>query len=116
VTGATATDIGTGQANTTTIVNSQGAGTYAAKICDDLILESYSDWFLPSEYTWNVLGQNRGLIDSKFAINGGSAIGVSYWSSSEDSLGSAHYFLSNNNFSYAAQKFVDYNVRAVRAF
>ncbi len=36
VTGATATALGTGSANTNTIVTSQGAGSYAARLCYDL--------------------------------------------------------------------------------
>ncbi|NTV83964.1 MAG: hypothetical protein HGA23_06665 [Bacteroidales bacterium] len=43
----TASEIGTGQANTTHIVNMCGEGT-AASICNDLELNGYNDWFLPS--------------------------------------------------------------------
>lgn len=39
--------IGSGPQNTTKIVTTIGAGTYAAKVCNDLILEGYSDWYLP---------------------------------------------------------------------
>ena len=46
-TGAIATALGTGNANTTAIVTNQGAGSYAAKICSDLVLGGYSDWYLP---------------------------------------------------------------------
>ena len=41
--------IGTGRANTTAIVNSCGQSVIAARICDDLVLNGYSDWFLPSK-------------------------------------------------------------------
>ena len=37
-TGATATALGTGGTNTNTIVTNQGAGSYAAKLCYDLVL------------------------------------------------------------------------------
>jgi len=47
-TGAIGTAMGTGQSNTNTIVSALGAGSYAAKLCDDLVLNGYSDWFLPS--------------------------------------------------------------------
>jgi len=49
VTGATATALGTGNDNTVTIFNNQGAGNYAAKLCYDLVLGGYDDWFLPSK-------------------------------------------------------------------
>ena len=48
-TGATATVVGTGQANTQTIVKVLGAGSYAAQLCNDLAQGGYSDWFLPSK-------------------------------------------------------------------
>src|SRR5688572_24421310 len=48
LTNATNTAIGQGASNTTLIVSVQGAGSYAAKICDDLVLDGYDDWFLPS--------------------------------------------------------------------
>jgi hypothetical protein len=37
ITNATGTAVGTGQANTTSIINAQGVGSYAASICDQLV-------------------------------------------------------------------------------
>jgi acyl-CoA-binding protein len=60
--GAKGIVIGTGNANTTTIVTVLGAGSYAAKLCYDLDLGGYSDWYLPSQdelsklYALKVLG------------------------------------------------------------
>jgi hypothetical protein len=45
--------IGTSQANTTLIVNSGCGLSSAAKICDNLVLNGYSDWLLPSKYEHN---------------------------------------------------------------
>ena len=59
VTGATATVLGTGNANTNTIVAVQGAGSYAAQLCYDLVLNGYSDWYLPSKDELNKLYLNR---------------------------------------------------------
>jgi hypothetical protein len=40
--------IGSGNSNTTKIVAQHGAGSYAAKLCADLVLNGYDDWYLPS--------------------------------------------------------------------
>jgi hypothetical protein len=109
ITGATGTAIGTGNANTTAIVNSQGAGSYAAKLCYDLVLGGYSDWYLPSRDELNQLYINR------LAVGGFS--NGDYWSSSEYSSTNAYEFnftsgsISNYTKSYSA----DY-VRAIRSF
>ncbi len=44
----TGTAIGTGQANTTAIVNACSTPDIAARVCNDLVYNGYSDWFLPS--------------------------------------------------------------------
>ncbi len=44
----TGTAIGTGQANTTAIVNACSTPEIAARLCDTLVYNGYSDWFLPS--------------------------------------------------------------------
>ena len=109
-TGATGTAIGTGQANTTAIVTIQGAGSYAAQLCNDLTVGSYSDWYLPSKDELNKLYLNRDAIGG-FA----SAYGY-YWSSSEDNA----YFAWSQNFYDGSQgygpKVNTLRVRAVRAF
>ena len=79
-TGATGTAIGTGKNNTTKIVQAQRAGNYAAKLCDDLVLNGYNDWYLPSQDELKELYKNKDLI-------GGFTTGW-YWSSTE----SASYY------------------------
>ncbi|HSB92555.1 MAG TPA: hypothetical protein VLC28_05530 [Flavitalea sp.] len=76
-----ATDTTNGFANTTLIINAQGAGTYAAKICRDYRGGQYNDWFLPSKNELNL------LYVQKLAV-GGFKSGI-YWSSSEYETGSA---------------------------
>jgi uncharacterized protein (TIGR02145 family) len=46
--GGTSTALGTGQANTTAIVNGCSEFFCAARYCNDLVLNGYDDWFLPS--------------------------------------------------------------------
>ncbi|MCK5768552.1 MAG: InlB B-repeat-containing protein [Candidatus Atribacteria bacterium] len=107
-TGATGTAIGTGQANTTAIVNIQGAGSYAAQLCNDLTEGGFSDWYLPSRDELNKLYINKDVI--------GGFVDLVYWSSSEGSDDRAWYqnFVnSNQNYYY---KYNTYRVRAIRAF
>ncbi|MEI6853452.1 MAG: DUF1566 domain-containing protein [Bacteroidota bacterium] len=74
-TAATASAIGSGGDNTNTIVASYGAGSYAAKLCYDLVLNSYSDWVLPSKDELNKLYLNKAVI--------GGFENHFYWSSTE---------------------------------
>ncbi|MCX6189433.1 MAG: DUF1566 domain-containing protein [Bacteroidetes bacterium] len=108
-TGAVALTIGSGNANTNSIVTTQSAGSYAAKICADLNLGGYSDWYLPSLTELNKVFLNRAAIGA-FADDG-------YWSSSEKSLNTAwvQYFFTSGAQS-ANDKSYTYTVRAVRSF
>jgi hypothetical protein len=112
-TGATATALGSGNANTTTIVNAQGDGSYAAKACYDLVLGGYSDWYLPSQDELHIMFLNRNLI-------GGfdSTFDVYYWTSSEYDSGMSFmetFFFSNGYMGFQA-KHVPLKVRPVRSF
>ena len=108
VTGATGTAIGTGQDNTTAIVTIQGAGSYAAQLCNDLTVGGYNDWFLPSKYELNKLYINRVGV-------GGFADGY-YWSSSEYYAGYAWYQFFGDGFQGSGNEDYNARVRAVRAF
>ena len=108
VTGATGTAIGTGQANTTAIVTIQGAGNYAAQLCNDLTEGGYNDWFLPSKDELNKLYINRVGVGG-FADN-------YYWSSSEYDADFAWYQLFYLGYQSFINKHLYLRVRAVRAF
>ena len=109
-TGATAIAIGTGQANTTTVVNQQGSGSYAASICDNATINGYDDWFLPSKNELNLMYTNIK------AAGLGGFFAVQYWSSSEYDIDSTCY----QNFSGGVQsdnaKFNTFRVRPLRDF
>lgn len=107
-TSATGTAIGTGSSNTSSIVSAQGAGSYAAKLCSDLTLNGYSDWYLPSKDELNKLYLNKTAI--------GNFMTGAYWSSSESGSNTAYsqYFSNGNQLSEF--KSYTYNIRAVRAF
>lgn len=115
-TGATATAVGNGAANTTKIIQAQGAGAYAAKLADDLVLGSYSDWFLPSKNELNLIYQNIGPGAAAPLTNVGGFASNYYWSSSENiNEGAwAQYFVDGYQDYYF--KHVTFSVRAVRAF
>jgi len=116
VTGATGTAIGTGQANTSAVVTILGAGSYAAQVCNDLTLNGYSDWFLPSIDELDAMYQTRITIDSTSMANGGNAFAQDiYWSSSEfSSLYAGAITFSDDDPDIAKGNL--YRVRAVRAF
>jgi hypothetical protein len=106
-TGPTSKDFGTGNANTKTIVASQGDGNYAAKLCYDLVLDGYTDWYLPSKDELNKLYLNKESIGS---------FGPVYWSSSE--LNANFVWCQVFDVNYRPKFFQKgkYYVRAVRSF
>lgn len=107
--GAFGTALGTGNTNTNTIVNLTGAGTYAAKLCYDLVLNGYSDWYLPSK------DEMAKMILNKNAIGGFS--GANYWSSSEYDMRNAYYAnFTSGTANLVGSKDSVANVRAVRSF
>lgn len=110
VTGASGTALGTGAGNTNRAVSIQGSGTYAAKICYDLVLNGYSDWYLPSNDELYKLYLSR------------ASIGLTtnqYWSSSEysdDTLYQARFvYGSGGTQSYGYKSAYKY-VRPIRSF
>jgi hypothetical protein len=108
-TGATNTGLGFGQNNTNSIISSQGnTGAYAAKICKDLILGGYSDWYLPTLVELSWIFSNRTAIGN-FTSN-------PYWSSSEASISTANglSFVNGNSGPYLKNSSL--RVRAIRSF
>ena len=106
--GADGTALGTGNQNTIDIMAGCATAGIAARLCGDLVLGGYSDWYLPSKDELNLLFINSG------AVGGFSS--SRYWSSSEN----GYYFAWFQNFANGFQDF-DYKiypfyVRAVRAF
>ena len=109
--GATSTAFGSGQANTTAIVNGCGTALIAAKICDDLVLNGYSDWFLPSRDEMNKLYLNRAII-------GGFSNQGYYWSSTEcNGVNAVGFGFDNGDNGYGCgTKHDSNNIRAIRFF
>lgn len=108
---ATSPDLGTGQSNTTAIItdcSSSSSAALAAAICDDLVLNGYDDWYLPSKDELYKLYLNKTSI-------GGFSDSESYWSSTLPAdrptiIGFDSGFIWTGNKTYANL------VRAVRTF
>ncbi|MEO8769487.1 MAG: DUF1566 domain-containing protein [Ferruginibacter sp.] len=102
--------IGNGNINTSTITLTLGAGTYAAKVCADLIFPAagYSDWYLPSIDELNELYLNQGDI-------GGFGIG-DYWTSCQYDINAAWKYAFGLGTYSIADKASTYLVRPVRSF
>lgn len=120
-TGATGTAIGTGQANTTAIVNFQGTGAYAAQLCNDLSLNGYDDWFLPSRGELEEMYNNKLVINATATANSGTdfeeAGGENYWSSTRATNSSAFILRFTDGFiSEGFKANSQYSVRAVRSW
>ena len=84
VNGADGLAYGSGNQNTIDIMAetcSQFTSNVAATVCGNLVLNGYSDWFLPSKDELNILYLNRVAIGN-FSTNGGGTSSY-YWSSSE---------------------------------
>lgn len=108
MTGATGTGVGAGATNTAAIISAQGDGRYAANLCDQLVLNGFSDWFLPSKDELHALFLQKDEV-------GGFTDGF-YWSSSEHGEGSAWEQAFNSGTQYYVNKNFPIQVRAIRAF
>lgn len=115
---ASGSGIGTGNTNTNTIVTAYGNGSYAAKICYDLEIDGYTDWYLPSKDELQLLFQNLGSSEI-----GNFGVCTDYWSSTEqiDTYNSPGAWCqtfncaaANGNYRYTITSKA--NVRAIRAF
>jgi hypothetical protein len=121
VTNVTDTGIAAGKLNTSSIVSKLGAGgSYAARLCDSLVLNSYSDWYLPSKDQLALMYQNisknaDGTLKNNFKGDN------YYWSSSENGDGGAWaQFFGPNPIYTLRQVTLSKNtllyVRAIRTF
>jgi hypothetical protein len=93
----------TGSSNTTKIVNTQGAGSYAAQVCQDLVLNTYTDWQLPSIEELKILYSARGLTGT-------------YWSSTEFEAGWNYVRVVSSGQEGSRSKNETHKVRAVRYY
>jgi len=114
-TGATGTALGTGLANTESIVAIQGEGNYAARFCYDVEYNGFKDWYLPGKDELDKLCKNFSFIGGFYTFKGNNY----YWSSSEfngvNNMVWMHVFYPGN-FPYLFPKRVTCHVRCIRSF
>ena len=103
--------VGTGSANTALIVAGCATSGISARICDELTLNGYSDWFLPS------LDELAQMYTKLAADGSGNFANQSYWSSTQSSATQAYTIDFNNGNTNAHQKSqTNRHTRAMRRF
>jgi hypothetical protein len=106
----TSTAVGTGATNTAYIVAGCAQRPIAASVCADLVLNGYSDWYLPSR------GEVQ-MMYSRLHLQGLGGFGGSlYWSSSQNGPNVAWLMNFNGGSVGSNSKNDGRQVRAVRAF
>lgn len=112
-TNATGAGLGAGITNTAAIVAAQGTGEYAAKICYDLDINGYNDWYLPSKSECFSMYFNLKIMKGL-----GHFSDALYWSSTEASIGNAYSQYANDGYppNGGYYKNTTHYVRAVRSF
>jgi hypothetical protein len=112
ISGADGTGIGTGNQNTIDIMTGCSEAGIAARLCGDLVLGGYSDWYLPSKDELNHLY-------NLFKVSIGGFAPFFYWSSSEDLIYNAWAWVQNfdGGFQQSYHKSNNgFTLRAVRSF
>jgi hypothetical protein len=103
--------VGTGIANTATIVAGCTTSGISAQICSDLTLNGYSDWFLPS------LDELQEMYDNLAAEDLGNFANHTYWSSTQQSATQAYTIDFNNGNTNGHNKSqTNRHTRAMRRF
>ncbi|MBU6274756.1 MAG: hypothetical protein KGP34_07530 [Bacteroidetes bacterium] len=107
----TSTSLGSGSANTDSILNSCMARPIAASVCSGLVANEYSDWYLPSR-------DEMQLIYNRLHLQGRGDFGSGwYWTSSQSGSSTAWALnFGTGAFSGSASKGLSGMVRPVRTF
>lgn len=113
ITGADGTAIGTGEQNTADIVAVRNSYSNAAKLCSDLSLNGYTDWFLPSSGELAEMYTQRSTIGNFTTTGGFSSI---YWTSTEHSAYEAKYVLFDGGSGGGIDRTWNSRVRCIRYY
>jgi hypothetical protein len=107
--GADGTALGTGNQNTLDIMAGCATAGIAARLCGNLVLNGYSDWYLPSKDELNKIYLNKSAIGGSFSNY--------YWSSSEKDANTAYLQYFTDGYQTSNGKNLSaMAVRAIRAF
>jgi hypothetical protein len=107
--GAENTGLGTGNINTAAIVAACSDPGIAAKVCDTLTLNGFTDWYLPAIDELDSMYVHKDTI--------GGFVNGWYWSSTEhDSLGAWIYIFDLNEPAWTSKAYPFINVRCIRKF
>ena len=133
ISGAENSSIGSGSNNTNSIINNCSSTGIAAEVCSSLLLNGFSDWFLPSQDELNLMYVNlhtNGLGDFKESItvnipNPGGGINIHhtiyYWSSTQslsyDNMAWVQKFSDGSQYDLEVGiKSLKHMIRAIREF
>jgi uncharacterized protein (TIGR02145 family) len=106
--GNTFNSIGSGSYNTDTIVSGCNTSDIAAKLCSELLLNGYSDWYLPSINELLKLSENSMVI-------GGFNLSGYYWSSTENNANTSKFVFFGGGDGISS-KTNTYRIRPIRSF
>ena len=111
ISGADGLILGTGAQNTIDIENGCTTSGTAADICSNLVLDGFSDWFLPSIGELEIMYLNIGT-----GLNIGNFVSTKYWSSTEKDETYAWSWEFSSGYQDYNSKTSNKYVRAIRAF
>ncbi len=107
---STGTALGDGPTNTAAIVAVCGESNFAAKIANDLVLNGYDDWFMPSL-------DELSLIRNQLYLKGLGGFAEGEYSSSSQGSASENWMIYfPHGFSWKYPKLIGLRLRSVRAF
>jgi hypothetical protein len=88
----------------------------AVTLCNDLVLNTYSDWYLASIGELQLMCNNKTLVNVTAVANGGTAIAADYYWSSSDYGGTGKWALNANCGWIGMGVTNNIHVRAIRQF
>jgi hypothetical protein len=107
--GAAGIGRGTGNTNTIIIVSKLGDGNYAAKLCYDLELDGYNDWYLPSIV-------ELALVYKSGEPHFNTSDNPSFWSSTETTVSVRVQDFYGNGDDRSCDKTISLPVLCIRSF